>query len=258
MMAPTAVLRDGVAELVVGSAGSNRIRSAILQTIVRRDRRGHAGARRGRGAAGPLRGRGRVRRARTRRRASWKRPDGRSRASATATCSSGGCRPPSATVTGCSGAGATRGAAAPRSWSVREARAGLPPAPLVARRSGRSAARRMRLRRPVTRSVPADPHRAGRDAHTARQRRRHDPLRRRAHAQALRSAAAASARPCRQPRQRREARPADPAAPEQRASLHDQAPGRHDLVPRHGGGAPPGTRPSSSCSPSRRRSRPAG
>ncbi|HZV73957.1 MAG TPA: gamma-glutamyltransferase [Conexibacter sp.] len=34
MMAPTAVLRDGVPELVVGSAGSNRIRSAILQTIV--------------------------------------------------------------------------------------------------------------------------------------------------------------------------------------------------------------------------------
>jgi gamma-glutamyltranspeptidase/glutathione hydrolase len=35
MMSPTVVLRDGVAELAVGSAGSNRIRSAILQTIVR-------------------------------------------------------------------------------------------------------------------------------------------------------------------------------------------------------------------------------
>jgi gamma-glutamyltranspeptidase/glutathione hydrolase len=35
MMAPTAVVRDGLAELVLGSAGSNRIRSAILQTIVR-------------------------------------------------------------------------------------------------------------------------------------------------------------------------------------------------------------------------------
>jgi gamma-glutamyltranspeptidase/glutathione hydrolase len=35
MMAPTVVLRDGVPELAVGSAGSNRIRSAILQTIVR-------------------------------------------------------------------------------------------------------------------------------------------------------------------------------------------------------------------------------
>ena len=35
MMAPTVVLRDGVAELVLGSAGSNRIRSAILQTILR-------------------------------------------------------------------------------------------------------------------------------------------------------------------------------------------------------------------------------
>jgi gamma-glutamyltranspeptidase/glutathione hydrolase len=35
MMAPTVLTRDGVAELVLGSAGSNRIRSAILQTIVR-------------------------------------------------------------------------------------------------------------------------------------------------------------------------------------------------------------------------------
>jgi gamma-glutamyltranspeptidase/glutathione hydrolase len=35
MMAPTAVLRDGRPELVLGSAGSNRIRSAILQTILR-------------------------------------------------------------------------------------------------------------------------------------------------------------------------------------------------------------------------------
>jgi gamma-glutamyltranspeptidase/glutathione hydrolase len=35
MMSPTAVLREGAPELVLGSAGSNRIRSAILQTIVR-------------------------------------------------------------------------------------------------------------------------------------------------------------------------------------------------------------------------------
>ena len=34
MMAPTVVLRDDEVELVVGSAGSNRIRSALLQTIV--------------------------------------------------------------------------------------------------------------------------------------------------------------------------------------------------------------------------------
>lgn len=34
MMAPTVVLRDGEVRLVVGSAGSNRIRSALLQTIV--------------------------------------------------------------------------------------------------------------------------------------------------------------------------------------------------------------------------------
>jgi len=35
MMSPTVVLCDGVAELAVGSAGSNRIRSAVLQTIIR-------------------------------------------------------------------------------------------------------------------------------------------------------------------------------------------------------------------------------
>src|SRR5262249_14802710 len=35
MMAPTVVMRDGLPELVLGSAGSNRIRSAILQTIIR-------------------------------------------------------------------------------------------------------------------------------------------------------------------------------------------------------------------------------
>jgi gamma-glutamyltranspeptidase/glutathione hydrolase len=34
MMAPTVVLRDGEVELVLGSAGSNRIRSALLQTIL--------------------------------------------------------------------------------------------------------------------------------------------------------------------------------------------------------------------------------
>jgi len=34
MMSPSIVMRDGRAELVLGSAGSNRIRSAILQTIV--------------------------------------------------------------------------------------------------------------------------------------------------------------------------------------------------------------------------------
>jgi gamma-glutamyltranspeptidase/glutathione hydrolase len=34
MMAPTVVLEDGAPELVLGSAGSNRIRSAILQVIV--------------------------------------------------------------------------------------------------------------------------------------------------------------------------------------------------------------------------------
>lgn len=34
MMAPTAVLKDGIAKLILGSAGSNRIRSAITETII--------------------------------------------------------------------------------------------------------------------------------------------------------------------------------------------------------------------------------
>jgi gamma-glutamyltranspeptidase/glutathione hydrolase len=35
MMSPTVVLREGRPQIALGSAGSNRIRSAILQTIVR-------------------------------------------------------------------------------------------------------------------------------------------------------------------------------------------------------------------------------
>jgi gamma-glutamyltranspeptidase/glutathione hydrolase len=35
MMSPTMVLRDGAPQVALGSAGSNRIRSAILQTILR-------------------------------------------------------------------------------------------------------------------------------------------------------------------------------------------------------------------------------
>jgi gamma-glutamyltranspeptidase / glutathione hydrolase len=34
MMAPTVVLREGRPEIAIGSAGSNRIRSAILQTVL--------------------------------------------------------------------------------------------------------------------------------------------------------------------------------------------------------------------------------
>lgn len=34
MMAPTLLMRDGQVEVVLGSAGSNRIRSALLQSIV--------------------------------------------------------------------------------------------------------------------------------------------------------------------------------------------------------------------------------
>ncbi|HYT09326.1 MAG TPA: gamma-glutamyltransferase [Mycobacteriales bacterium] len=42
MMAPTVVRRDGQAELVLGSAGSNRIRSALLQVVVNAVDRGMA------------------------------------------------------------------------------------------------------------------------------------------------------------------------------------------------------------------------
>jgi gamma-glutamyltranspeptidase / glutathione hydrolase len=41
MMAPTLVLRDGEIVLALGSAGSNRIRSAILQTVVRAVEQGY-------------------------------------------------------------------------------------------------------------------------------------------------------------------------------------------------------------------------
>ncbi len=44
MMAPTVVLRDGQIAMGIGSAGSNRIRSAILQTIVRAVEQGMAAA----------------------------------------------------------------------------------------------------------------------------------------------------------------------------------------------------------------------
>jgi gamma-glutamyltranspeptidase/glutathione hydrolase len=51
MMAPTLVLRDGEPELVLGSAGSNRIRAAILQVIVGVVDRGPGRRGRRRGAA---------------------------------------------------------------------------------------------------------------------------------------------------------------------------------------------------------------
>ncbi len=41
MMAPTVVLRDGEIVMALGSAGSNRIRSAILQTVVRAVEQGY-------------------------------------------------------------------------------------------------------------------------------------------------------------------------------------------------------------------------
>ena len=63
MMSPTAVLRDGAPELVLGSAGSNRIRSAILQTIIRVVDDGLPAGDAVRAPTRALRGRHRVRRA---------------------------------------------------------------------------------------------------------------------------------------------------------------------------------------------------
>ena len=56
MMAPTVVLRDGRPEIAIGSAGSNRIRSAILQTVLGVVDHGLPAAGRGVGAAAPRRG----------------------------------------------------------------------------------------------------------------------------------------------------------------------------------------------------------
>ena len=63
MMAPTVVKRDGEVMLALGSAGSNRIRSAILQVILGVIDRGLDLRGRGRGAARALGGRDRLRRA---------------------------------------------------------------------------------------------------------------------------------------------------------------------------------------------------
>ena len=108
MMAPTVVLGDGEVELVLGSAGSNRIRSAILQTIVGVVDHGSAPAPRS------------TLRACTSRTASsspspasmWRRssrPAARRRLPRAATCSSVACRRSSATRDGrLSGAGDPR------------------------------------------------------------------------------------------------------------------------------------------------------
>ena len=62
-MAPTVVRADGVTELVVGSAGSSRIRSALLQVVVNVVDRGHVAAAGGGRAAAARRAGQRLRRA---------------------------------------------------------------------------------------------------------------------------------------------------------------------------------------------------
>ncbi len=63
MMSPTVALREGEVELVLGSAGSNRIRSAVLQTLIRSLADGMPIDGRRRCAPPALRGRHRPRRA---------------------------------------------------------------------------------------------------------------------------------------------------------------------------------------------------
>ena len=71
MMSPTVVLRDGAVEAGLGSAGSNRIRSAVAQAILRIVVDGMDARRGRRGSPGALRERGRPRRARSRTTAIW-------------------------------------------------------------------------------------------------------------------------------------------------------------------------------------------
>ena len=99
MMAPTVVLRDGAPELALGSAGSNRIRSAILQTIVRVDRRGTARRRRRSRRRGSTSRTGSSTPSRASTSPRWSRPAARSRRSASATCSSAAPRRSSAAPT---------------------------------------------------------------------------------------------------------------------------------------------------------------
>ena len=67
MMAPSICFEDGRTRLVVGSAGSARLRGAILQVVVNVIERGHERARRRRRAARARRRRRRARRGRRRR-----------------------------------------------------------------------------------------------------------------------------------------------------------------------------------------------
>ena len=97
MMAPTVVLDEsGAVELVVGSAGSNRIRSAILQVVVNVVDHGMSAGERDRGAAAARRGRRRLRRARRRPVAIEAGGAQHRAASASRTSSSAACRPSSA------------------------------------------------------------------------------------------------------------------------------------------------------------------
>ena len=212
MMSPTVVLRDGRAELAVGSAGSNRIRSAILQTIMRSIDDGlpaqeavdaprlhyedgivytepgiDAEALEAAGlAAGPVPraqpvlrrcpggGAGPGRRLLRRRRPAPRRRGDRRGAAVT-------------------GAGRSPvGAAGP----------GGGPRAVLAHRRGR-----LRARRPVAGPVPAHPDRTGHEADPAGQRLRHDPLQRRQGQDDLQRAADPGPRPGRQPGQRRQGRP---------------------------------------------------
>ena len=209
MMAPTVVLRDGDPELVLGSAGSNRIRSAILQTIIRVVDDGlRAGGRR-QGAATALRGRDRLRRARSRCRGARGGPGSTIAASATSTCSSAASRPRSAIRAAGSRAAATPGVAETRSWcnqpreEIDFSSSHCSPLAILLAGCG------FDIQEPdlflLTRTG------AGQDADAARQRLRHDQLQRRQDQDAARPAADPGARSRSEPRQRRHGQAQDRA-----------------------------------------------
>ncbi len=115
MMSPTVVLDRGTPVLAVGSAGSNRIRSAILQTVVRSIDEGLSASEAVERPAPALGGWCRLHRAGDRRRCAGRRRLRAGPVSGAAICSSAGCRPRRGTRPGASRGAGIRDAVGPRS-----------------------------------------------------------------------------------------------------------------------------------------------
>ena len=243
MMSPTVVLRDGAPELVLGSAGSNRIRSAILQTIIRVIDDGLRGRRRRPGAAGPLRGRRRVRRARDRHRRRSSAPGGRSARFRELNLFFGGVQAVARDRQGrLSGGGdPRRGGAAVVVDAAMRVRA----AAVLALLAGAS-------RCPAAASTSQSPDlflvtRTGGQGQKLTllvNDARHDRVRRRQAEAAGRSAAAPGARPGHRPQRRRQVQAELPgSASRQRVLLHGESAERHIHISRYRGPSAQGTVP---------------